>query len=315
MSKAKDAKPVVLIGIDDTDNLEPDSVGTGRVARQIAGALVRRGLGTSLGVTRHQLLIDPAIPYTSHNSALCIALETGATVRELAAAAGEELVARAAAGSDPGLCVFPAGRDGAATATVEAFGAAAAERVLTKAQAYELAGRAGAHLSEHGGTGDGVIGALAAVGQRARGESGRFVEAPGAVELEDREVITVGELLERTAIAAVEQWDTTPLPASAEIIPGGRLRPSLRRGVAVLPVEPAPAAPGRWVPVAPRHAKDGHGNKNKKGKNKAGSGVAPAGRQPSPASHPASGSQDRHLPDGSRQPDGTGSDRGGQVPA
>jgi hypothetical protein len=258
------AKPVVLIGIDDTDNREPDSIGTGRVARQIAGELVRRGLGTSLGVTRHQLLIDPAIRYTSHNSALCIGLETDAPIEAVAAAAAEELVARAQSASDPGLCVFCPDGQPTATRTLESFGLAATEQVLTKEQAYELARHAGAHLSEHGGTGDGVIGALAAVGLRSRGESGRFVEAPGVRELEDRDVITVGELLAATAIVAVEQWDGTPLAADAEIVPSGRLRPSLRRGVAVLPIEPATAAPGRWAPVASKHTDDvGHSNNKK----------------------------------------------------
>jgi len=252
------------MGVDDTDNAEPDAVGTGRVARHIAEELVSRGMGQPLGVTRHQLLIDPAIAYTSHNSALCIGLESDAALNALVSAAAEELAARAQPGSDPGLCVFtPPGRHGEAQ-TIERFGLAAAERVLTKEQAYKLAQSTGAHLSEHGGSGDGVIGALAAVGQRAGGESGRFVDAPGVRKLEHREVLTVGELIADTAIARVEQWDGTALPADAEIAPSGWLRPSLRGGVAVLLVEQAAAVPTRWVPVQAKRTRNGHGRRRRR---------------------------------------------------
>ena len=57
-----------LIGIDDTDN--ETSPGTGRLARKLQEECIPRGL-ISLGVTRHQFLVDPAIAYTSHNSGAC----------------------------------------------------------------------------------------------------------------------------------------------------------------------------------------------------------------------------------------------------
>ena len=47
---------IVYIGLDDTDVI--GSRGTGRVARALADLLVGAGLGDSLGVTRHQLLVD-----------------------------------------------------------------------------------------------------------------------------------------------------------------------------------------------------------------------------------------------------------------
>ncbi|KPK74876.1 MAG: hypothetical protein AMJ79_12975, partial [Phycisphaerae bacterium SM23_30] len=55
----------ILIGIDDTDNAA--SRGTGFLARQLFRQCQNRQL-RPLGVTRHQFLIDPRIPYTSHNS-------------------------------------------------------------------------------------------------------------------------------------------------------------------------------------------------------------------------------------------------------
>lgn len=56
----------ILIGIDDTDTLE--STGTGRMARDLRDHLINLNMGASLGVSRHQLLVDDRIPYTLHNS-------------------------------------------------------------------------------------------------------------------------------------------------------------------------------------------------------------------------------------------------------
>jgi hypothetical protein len=61
----------IFAGIDDTDNLE--SRGTGRLTRSIAAEPGKTyGL---YGVTRHQLLVHPDIPYTSQNSAAVIHLD------------------------------------------------------------------------------------------------------------------------------------------------------------------------------------------------------------------------------------------------
>ena len=61
-----------IIAIDDTDN--ETSIGTGRLARMLGDYLEEQGCGQVRGVTRHQLLVDPRIPYTSHNSAAAMAL-------------------------------------------------------------------------------------------------------------------------------------------------------------------------------------------------------------------------------------------------
>jgi hypothetical protein len=59
----------ILIGIDDTDNAETH--GTGRRARQLGERLAADGLAEVDGITRHQLLIDPRIPYTSPANRAC----------------------------------------------------------------------------------------------------------------------------------------------------------------------------------------------------------------------------------------------------
>ena len=77
MSTASDI--TLLIGIDDTDNLE--TRGTGFRARQLASGLQASALATTHGITRHQLLVDPRIPYTSHNSSACLRVTPARSTR------------------------------------------------------------------------------------------------------------------------------------------------------------------------------------------------------------------------------------------
>ena len=109
-------------------------------------------------MTRHQLLVDPRIPYTSHNSSACLAIVSEADVADLAQAAADFIGEAAALGSDPGLCVGEASsvREG-----VVAFGRSAKSEVLTMEEAVKVAHESGLHLSGHGGTNGGIIGALA----------------------------------------------------------------------------------------------------------------------------------------------------------
>ncbi len=177
----------ILISIDDTDNLE--SPGTGVLASRIAADLESNGWGKSSFVTRHQLLVHPDVPYTSHNSAMCFSAEIKENCLEnVIRYSSEFLVKESAAGSDPGLCV--ADISGLLNSgELIGFGRSAKESVLTKEAAYELARRSGIHLSEHGGTGHGVIGALAGVGLRLGGNDGRlrgqlvFTETGGLVSV------------------------------------------------------------------------------------------------------------------------------------
>lgn len=96
--------PRWLIGIDDPDNLE--SRGTGCRARDLARQLQVQGLARLHSVTRHQLFVSPAIPYTSHNSAACLAMDFDpidfARVRDFCR---EYLVCESAVGANAGLCI------------------------------------------------------------------------------------------------------------------------------------------------------------------------------------------------------------------
>ncbi|MCF0136970.1 MAG: hypothetical protein HUJ66_01250 [Oscillospiraceae bacterium] len=161
----------ILICIDDTDNL--DSIGTGQLLEDLCAELENRGLAKGGFVTRHQLLIHEDIEYTSHNSSMCCEAETE-RFEEAVSAAREYLAKHSAEGSDPGICVLRL--DTAADIEkLREFGRRAQTEVLKKSEAYETAALfpGSLCLSEHGGTGDGVIGALAGVGLRLTGEDGR----------------------------------------------------------------------------------------------------------------------------------------------
>ena len=123
--------------------------------------------------TRHQLLIHEDIPYTSHNSSMCFILEkAGEDVFESVIQIATQVIRKnMAEGSDPGLCVVldPTKE---AVSDLCCFGMDAKTRVLNKEEAYGLARLLKIHLSEHGGTGVGVIGALAGVGLRLSGNDG-----------------------------------------------------------------------------------------------------------------------------------------------
>ena len=162
----------LLISIDDTDNLE--SPGSGTLAEHLAAALTQAGLARCGAISRHQLFVDDAIPYTSGNSAMCFPVEKLAGDNDAIISFSQHfLQSQAAIGSDPGLCVVS---DDARLKRqpLIAFGHSAKQSILTKEEAYRLAVEMDIHLSEHGGSGGGVIGALAAIGLRLTGNDGRI---------------------------------------------------------------------------------------------------------------------------------------------
>jgi hypothetical protein len=227
---------LILIGLDDTDNAT--SRGTGHLARTLLAECVRRGLAAG-AVTRHQLLLDDRIPYTSHNSAACVAVV--ARAGESCDFAFDFVAARAAPGADPGVCVGRAEGigDGAA-----AFGRRATAEVLDMPGAFEAAGGAGVALRALGGSGLGVIGALAAVGLRSGGEDGRIIDMPGLRELSGR----VGaERLRRLGIELAHLGGRRPEPSDAyETF--GWVRPRMAAGRPLWPVQWSDETHA-WIPV------------------------------------------------------------------
>ena len=237
----------VLIGVDDTDNL--DTKGTGFLAQRLLAELEAAGLGTPLGATRHQLYIHPSIPYTSHNSSACIAWDGGPDpdAGGIVSLASRFLESESAPGSDPGLVVATrrAWSDPAVRTALSSFGKRAKREVLTLTMARELADNVGVHASGHGGTSGGIIGALAGVGLHLSGTDGLFLWMPGIRSLTG--FTTYRELKASVPIDAARD------PAGIEPDPedtidlGDWVRPILTGGRAILLLEPR-SAPAHGSP-------------------------------------------------------------------
>ena len=236
----------VYIGFDDTDNPDSD-FGTGKVARRFENRIP--GNSRVWGVVRQQLLVDPRIPYTSHNSSACVVvdIEDPTSAGRLTELAVEHIEGSAAAGSDPGLCIVREG-DPALPGLTE-FGRRCTEGIVTQKEAIHAAGRA--HLSGHGGTNDGIIGAAAAVGLTASGWSGRFIEFSGLRQVPDP--VSVESLREK-GIRVVSLDRDAACPGPRDMVnTKGWLRPRLWGCGAVLPV--LPVGPGLWQSLGEKRKK------------------------------------------------------------
>lgn len=244
---------LAFIGLDDTD--VAGSPGTGRIARGLAQYLADSGLGISLGVTRHQLLVSDEIKYTSHNSSLCFALRLKGPVSGLYQPCIDYLASRFQQGADPGLCVGVKEQVGD---EVIRFGRMAGREVLGKQQAINLAAGNSLFLKELGGSGDGIIGALAAVALRVEGNSGRFVELKGIRQIGG--LVSVAGLKKCTGIVSVQDAGARALDDDELVDTLDWVRPSLWEGQAVLRVGPAIDRAGEriWLSL---EAKKGHNNK------------------------------------------------------
>ena len=221
----------VYIGFDDTDTRDSD-FGTGKVARRFEKKLPA---GCRLwGVVRQQLLVDERIPYTSHNSSACAVIDVPdmAMKDALLPLAVDHIEGQAVEGSDPGLCI--AGEGDPALVELACFGRLCTARIMTQKDAFQAA--SGIHLSGHGGSHDGIIGAAAAVGLTASGWSGRFIEFAGLRSFPER--VTVSEL-ERHGIRVVSLDRDAVIPAPEDMVDTkGWLRPRLWGQKAILPVLP-----------------------------------------------------------------------------
>jgi hypothetical protein len=266
MTDTADRRARLYVVFDDTDTIDADR-GTGKVGRWFEDELPE---GCVLwGVVRQQLLVHPDVPYTSHNSsAACVVdvVEPRLVIDpegDIAPGCGrpapeliDEIVALGIAhlarhwmeGSDPGLCVAWEGSPHMAALT--AFGERATVKVVTQAAAHAAA--ASFHLSGHGGTEDGVIGAAAGAGLTAGGWHGRLIEYRSALgHLRDiPDPVPVAALhAAGIKVVTLDRDAPAPLP-DALVSTAGWLRPRLWAGRPVLPVQRG--GDGGWLAVGPR---------------------------------------------------------------
>jgi len=219
----------IYVGFDDTDTTNSDR-GTGKLARWFEDELPESC--KLWGVVRQQLLMDDAIPFTTHNSSACAIIETPerSLLNELISRAVKHIEHHFIQGSDPGLCV--AYENHPALSRLISFGRVCTRRVVTQAEALQAA--SGVHLSGHGGTNDGIIGAAAAIGLTAYGWGGRFIEFGRLRDFQEK--VSASDL-ERSGIAVVSIDRDAKVPSPEDQIDTkGWLRPRLWGGRPVLPV-------------------------------------------------------------------------------
>ena len=216
---------MLYIGLDDTDTRE--SRGTGNLARTIASLLSHEF--TIHGVVRHQLLKDPGVPCTSHNSSAAIVIDYDkkSIPDGLFDSVKNIMLSNFQRGSDPGLCILCD-----VPPEVQEFGRKTKKSLVDQSSACSLANKLSIKLEGLGGTNDGIIGALAAVGLSASGDDGRYVlygsirELAGLQKISD--VIGAG-------VSQVKTLDGKPVTDG--LVMTDKLRPARRSGRPVAYVE------------------------------------------------------------------------------
>ncbi|MBN1901797.1 ABC transporter substrate-binding protein [Candidatus Sumerlaeota bacterium] len=242
-----------LLSIDDTDTLE--TIGTGRLSRMLAQCLCEKLGAKNLGVTRHQLLAHPSIPYTSHNSSACMEVEWEGSIDGVAETARGFMRDHFHFGADPGMAII---RRDLFSPELAGFGRDAQVKILTKEGAYDLARKKGAMLEEFGGTGGGVIGALAGIGLRGSGNDGRFIELEGIRNISG--VVSVERILAECRIEQVVDVKTKRTLSMEELIDTKDwIRPDLSDGRIILFVSPN----GNQLYSILKEKKNGAGKKEK----------------------------------------------------
>jgi tRNA(Ile2) C34 agmatinyltransferase TiaS len=238
----------ILIGLDDTD-CPGARISTARLARMLGETFAKRA--RFLGAISHMLY--RGVEATTNNKASCLILEDDGEldVEALLDEAAAFIERHAEPSSGPGLVVT---REAGPEAV--RFGIDASRRLVSRAEAKPCLASLPHRLF---GVGNGVIGALAAVGLTENGWSGRWLEYRQirGVDLRgfDRDVQV--SALTRLGVFVVSLESDAEAPAPQDLIDTRRwLRPQLLAGQPVLPVRRV--GPGLWEIASVKRAERGY---------------------------------------------------------
>lgn len=231
----------IVVAIDDTDG--PEGAGTVDLARRVATEVEASGLGRSLGVTRHRCLASPDAASAPPSTAAAVLIETEATTDAIEACVRDVVVQGCAPGSHPGLAILERRAPGVAVA----FARRVQNGPVSGAEAERIASMASIRLRRLGGSGEGIVGALAAGTLRFEGNDGWFVGLPGTTGLPPR--MRVADIYAAAPLDVVlDEASGKPAPEDAVVEVSGPLSPRLIDGRAMLLVRRSDAD-GTWVLV------------------------------------------------------------------
>jgi len=236
----------LIIGIDDTDNLE--SRGTGFRARELGQFITAEKLGRLRYVTRHQLYFHPDIPFTSHNSSASLVIDQVSDREAVRSYCAEYLLKYAADGSDAGLCVYSPDQDSPIEA-ISKFARSAKSTIVTEAEAYALAEKHGLFLQGYTGLKTGIIGALSAVGLRTEGGDGRVLWSENLRDTSG--IFSAKELKEYIDIDSIIDMNHQPINDADLLLKGEWCRPIMLNKKVTLIVEEVQHEHYKWQ-IAPK---------------------------------------------------------------
>jgi hypothetical protein len=182
---------IFFLGLDNTG--KPGKSGTGKLAQELGLYLQARGLARLVYVTAHQLLPPgDELPGSTLNHAYCLTLEGDALrKRDIDMESRVFINRNFSAGSNPGFAL--AQRD-QVNQHILSYAKACRMLVMQRSDATHLSRENGITTIAFAGNGNGVIGALAAIGWRWQGSDGTITWMPGLADLNG--VMTFSEILQ-----------------------------------------------------------------------------------------------------------------------
>lgn len=231
-----------VIGIDDTD--VPDGPGTSSLVRRLAEKVEVDGFGTSLGVTRHELLDSEKIPHTDRNLCYALAIDTGQDVLDVEDFVVDFVRAEASRDASPGMALLSRHSD---MPHALAFGRRAQQEVLKLAEAERYASESNVLVRGLGGSRAGMIGALAAAGLRGGGKDGRYTDLRGIRAIAGR--VTAGQIRAGSDLQHILNEDGEELDRDDPIDTFDWIRPRVEEGQPVLRVRRSPEDRHLFLPV------------------------------------------------------------------
>lgn len=220
-----------LLGIDDTDS--HISQDTAALSLSLGRQLESLSLARLINISCHQLLKHPSIPHTNENIASCLLLDAESVrLREIDLVCRQTLLRESAPGSNAGYALAAWNQF---DPDVVVWGKTCKLTSLNRLDGMALARRCEIAVAGILGNGNGVIGALAAIGLRFEGNDGWIHWMPGLDSV--RGVFTAMELTQRLAIDGIETERQKRPAITDRILVNDQVKPILADGRIILPVK------------------------------------------------------------------------------